>query len=43
VKHRIRDIKLIGAKYHLLTPELVVLAAARYCGENDGVVLDVIR
>lgn len=32
---RLRDMKFIGTELDRLTPELVIRAAARYCGEND--------
>lgn len=32
---RVRDVKFLGTQINRLTPELVLRAAARYCGEND--------
>lgn len=37
---RFRDVKFVGTELCRLTPDLVIRAAARYCGEND-VTLDV--
>lgn len=37
---RVRDVRFIGTSLSRLTPELVLRAAARYCGEN-AVSLDV--
>lgn len=32
---RLRDVKFLGSQLNRLTPELVLRAAARYCGEHE--------
>jgi hypothetical protein len=32
---RVRDVKFLGTQLYRLTPELVLRAAARYCGEHE--------